>query len=78
MYGSPKSTVSELETTLLHFILRCHIVFTIELLEHLCGISIAVKRRHNHGKSYKREHLTGAGLQFCRLSPLSSRWDTAA
>ena len=25
---------------------------------------IAVKRRHDHSNSYKRQHLTGAGLQF--------------
>jgi hypothetical protein len=27
-------------------------------------ISIAVKRHHEHGNSYKGKHLIGAGLQF--------------
>ena len=36
--------------------------------------SVAVKRHHNQGNSYKRQqHLTGAGLQVQRFSPLSSR-----
>ena len=35
---------------------------------------IAVKRHHDHSNSYKGKHLVGAGLQFQRLSPLSSWW----
>jgi hypothetical protein len=31
-------------------------------------LSIAVKRHHNHGNSYKGNHLVGAGLQVQRLS----------
>jgi hypothetical protein len=31
-----------------------------------------VKRHHDQGNSYKRQHLIGAGLQFQRLNPLSS------
>ena len=27
-------------------------------------VSIAVKRHHEHGNSYKGKHLIGAGLQF--------------
>ena len=30
----------------------------------LVRVSIAVKRHHGHGKSYKGKHLIGAGLQF--------------
>ena len=30
----------------------------------LVRVSIAVKRHHDHGNSYKRKHLIGAGLQF--------------
>ena len=37
---------------------------------------IAVKRHHDQGNSYKGKHLTGAGLQFQRFSPLSSWWET--
>jgi hypothetical protein len=33
----------------------------------------AVNRYHDQGKSYKGQHFTGAGLQFKRFSPLSSR-----
>jgi hypothetical protein len=33
----------------------------------------AVKRHHDQGKSYKKQHLIGAGLQVQRFSPLSSR-----
>ena len=29
-------------------------------------------RHHDQGNSYKRKHLIGTGLQFQRLSPLSS------
>jgi hypothetical protein len=36
--------------------------------------SIAVKGHHYHGNSYKGKHFIGAGLQFHRLSPLSSWW----
>ena len=38
--------------------------------------SIAVRRHHDHGNSYKEKHLTGTGLQFQRFSPLSS-WQEA-
>ena len=30
-------------------------------------VYIAVKRHHDHGNSYKGNHLIGAGLQFQRL-----------
>lgn len=33
----------------------------------LVCISFAVKGHHNHGNSYKRKHLIGAGLQFREL-----------
>ena len=33
----------------------------------------AVNRHHDQGKSYKGQHLIGAGLQVQRFSPLSSR-----
>jgi hypothetical protein len=39
-------------------------------------VSIAVKRHHDQGNSYKRTHLIGAGLQFQRFSLLSS-WQEA-
>jgi hypothetical protein len=32
-----------------------------------------VNRHRDQGKSYKRQHLIGAGLQVQRFSPLSSR-----
>jgi hypothetical protein len=35
----------------------------------------AVNRHHDQGKSYKKQHLIGAGLQVQRFSPLSSRWE---
>ena len=35
----------------------------------------AVNRYHDQGKSYKKQHLLGAGLQVQRFSPLSSRWE---
>jgi hypothetical protein len=35
-------------------------------------VSIAVKRHHDQGNSYKGQHLIEAGLQFHRFSPLSS------
>jgi len=34
-----------------------------------------MNRYHDHGKSYKGQHLTGADLQVQRFSPLSSRWE---
>jgi hypothetical protein len=34
-----------------------------------------VNRHHDQGKSYKKQHLIGAGLQVQRFSPLSSRWE---
>jgi hypothetical protein len=36
-------------------------------------VSFAVKRHHDRGKSYKGQHLIGAGLQVQSFSPLSSR-----
>jgi hypothetical protein len=36
---------------------------------------MAVNRHHDHGNSYKGQHLTEAGLQVQRFSPLSSRWE---
>jgi hypothetical protein len=33
----------------------------------------AVNRHHDQGKSYKGQHLIGAGLQVQKFSPLSSR-----
>ena len=35
--------------------------------------SVAVKRRHDHGNSYKRKHLTGVGLQFRGLTHCYSK-----
>jgi hypothetical protein len=40
------------------------------------SVSLLWKRNHDQGNSYKSKHLTGAGLQFQRLSPLSSWWET--
>jgi hypothetical protein len=34
----------------------------------LCLGFISVKRHHDQGKSYNRQHLIGAGLQFQRFS----------
>ena len=34
----------------------------------------AVNRYHDQGKSYKKQHLIGAGLQVQRFSPFS-RWE---
>ena len=34
-----------------------------------------MNRHHDQGKSYKGQHLIGAGLQVQRFSPLSSRWE---
>ena len=35
----------------------------------------AVNRHQDQGKSYKKQHLIGAGLQVQRFSPLPSRWE---
>jgi hypothetical protein len=37
-----------------------------------------VNRHHDQGKSYKKQHLIGAGLQVQRFSPLSSRWENGS
>jgi hypothetical protein len=37
-------------------------------------VSIAMKRHHDHGKSYKEKYLIGTGLQVQRFSPLLSWW----
>ena len=42
----------------------------------LVSVSVAVKRHHNQGNSYKRQHLIGAALKVLRFSPLSS-WQEA-
>ena len=34
-----------------------------------------MNRHHDQDKSYKKQHLIGAGLQVQRFSPLSSRWE---
>jgi hypothetical protein len=39
------------------------------------GFTVAVKRHHDQGNAYKKQHLTGDGLQVQRFSPLSSRWE---
>jgi hypothetical protein len=41
-------------------------------IRHYLRVSIAEKRYHEQGNSYKGEHLTGAGLQVQRFGPLSS------
>jgi hypothetical protein len=35
----------------------------------------AENRHHDHGKSYKGQHLIGAGLKVQRFNPLSARWE---
>jgi hypothetical protein len=49
--------------------------FFFFLNEHLpcLSVSIAVKRHHDQGNSYKGQHLIGIGLQVQRSSQLSSR-----
>ena len=37
----------------------------------LVGVSIATKRHHDQGNSYKGQNFTGASFQFQRSSPLS-------
>jgi hypothetical protein len=37
-------------------------------------VSMTVNRHHDPGKSSKRQHLIGAGLQVQRFSPISSGW----
>jgi hypothetical protein len=39
----------------------------------LVRVSIAMKRCHDQSISHKGKHLIGAGLQFQRFGPLSSR-----
>ena len=39
----------------------------------LVKITIAVKRNHDQGNSYKEQYLIGSGLHFQRFSPSSSR-----
>ena len=41
----------------------------------LSQCSIAMKRHRDHSNSYKEKHLTGAGLQVQRFSPLLSWWE---
>ena len=36
----------------------------------LVRVSIAVKRHHDQGNSYKGQHLIGAGFQVQRFSPI--------
>jgi hypothetical protein len=38
----------------------------------------AVNRHYDQGKSYKKQHLIGAGLQVQKFSPLSSRWENGS
>jgi hypothetical protein len=38
------------------------------------GLTV-VNRHHDQSKSYKGQHVFGAGLQVQRSSPLSSRWE---
>ena len=45
----------------------CTIEFSV-----LVRVSIAVKRHHDQGNSYKGKHLIAASLQVQRFSPLSS------
>jgi hypothetical protein len=42
------------------------------LLAVLVRVSIAVKRDHDQGNSYKGKHLIGAGLQILRFSLVST------
>ena len=42
------------------------------ILTILVRVSIAVKRHHDHGNSYRGKHVIGAGLQFHTFSPLLS------
>jgi hypothetical protein len=35
-------------------------------------VSIAIRRQHDQGNSYKGQHLVGVDLQVQRFSPLSS------
>lgn len=44
-----------------------NLILTLEMYNYLSQCSIAVKRRYNHGNSYKGEHLIGAGLRFIGL-----------
>ena len=41
----------------------------------LVRVSIAMKRHHDQGNSYKEKHLIGAGLQYRGLSPSSLWWE---
>jgi hypothetical protein len=43
------------------------------VLSVLARVSMAVKRPHDQGNSYKGQHLIGAALQVQRFSPFSSR-----
>ena len=38
-------------------------------------VSIAAKRHHDQGNSYKEQHLIEAGLKIQNFSPLSSWWE---
>jgi hypothetical protein len=48
--------------------------WALDNLAVLDRVSIAVKRHHDQGNSYKGQHSIGAGLQFKRLSQFSSWW----
>ena len=54
--------------------------FVLLLKEELywLSVSIAVKKHHDQGNSYKGQHLIGATLQVQRFSPLSSRWENGS
>jgi hypothetical protein len=51
-----------------------NLLFTVTVL-FFVRVSIAVKKHHDQGHSYKGQHLIGSGLQVQRFSPLSSRWE---
>ena len=43
----------------------------------LVRVSTAVKKHLDQGKSYKEQHLIGAGLQVLRFIPLSLWWEAS-
>jgi hypothetical protein len=46
---------------------ECSAMYLFYVLRCLSNCFIAVKRHHDQGNSYKREHLIGACIEFQRL-----------
>ena len=51
---------------------RLQLLWPPNMMTVLVRAFVATKRHHNHSNSYRRKHLSRAGLQFQKFHPLSS------